>query len=107
MPATSVEPTTPHPPQALEPERRFLIPYAALGVTEVWRFDGRTLRVEQLQDDGTYATVASSPSLPMLPLAEVPRWATDPMGGEDRGEWEDRFRAWVRATLLPPDHGEQ
>src|SRR3954454_19090485 len=33
--------------------------YAALGVPEVWRFDGETLRVAQLRADGTYADVAA------------------------------------------------
>ena len=28
--------------------------YAALGVPEIWRFDGESLRVYQLQPDGTY-----------------------------------------------------
>ncbi|HKI20054.1 MAG TPA: Uma2 family endonuclease, partial [Isosphaeraceae bacterium] len=31
--------------------------YATLGVPEVWRFDGETLLINQLQDDGTYARV--------------------------------------------------
>jgi Uma2 family endonuclease len=73
--------------------------YAALGVPEVWRFDGETLRVEQLQADGTYATAAASPSLPMLPLDEVVRWLRLAEEIEDHSEWGRRFRLWVREEL--------
>jgi Uma2 family endonuclease len=75
--------------------------YAALGVPEVWRFDGETLRVEQLQADGTYAEVEASPSLPFLPPAEVVRWLglADTFPGQTA--WLRQFREWVRATLAP------
>ena len=75
--------------------------YAALGVSEVWRFDGETLLVEQLQADGTYTTVAASPSLPMLPLDEVVRWVREFETIEDQTEWIRQFREWVRQTLVP------
>jgi Uma2 family endonuclease len=75
--------------------------YASLGVPEVWRFDGQTLRVEQLQADGTYAEVEASPSLPFLPPAEVVRWLglADTFPGQTA--WLRQFREWVRATLVP------
>jgi Uma2 family endonuclease len=74
--------------------------YAALGVPEVWRFDGETLRVEQLQPDGTYREVAVSPSFPFLPLNEVVRWLrlADTMG---QTPWLRQFREWVRDELGP------
>ena len=56
--------------------------YAALGVPEVWRFDGEALRIEQLQADGTYREVTASPGLPFLPPEEVVRWLRR---GEDHG----------------------
>ena len=74
--------------------------YAALGVPEVWRFDGETLRIAQLQPDGTYAESDRSPGLPMLPPAEVVRW----LGlAEEMGQtpWIRQFRAWVREALAP------
>jgi Uma2 family endonuclease len=74
--------------------------YASLGVSEVWRFDGEALRVDQLQADGTYATVSASPSLPMLPLDEVVRWLRLAETIEDHTEWNRQFREWVRATLV-------
>jgi Uma2 family endonuclease len=73
--------------------------YAALGVPEVWRFDGETLRIEQLQADRTYAEVEASPSLPFFPPAEIVRWLAlaENLGQTD---WLRQFREWVRATLV-------
>ncbi len=74
--------------------------YAALRVPEVWRYDGETIRVERLQDDGTYSTSETSLSFPYLPLDEVVRFLQQ---GEsmDHGEWRRQFRAWVRDELVP------
>ncbi|HEX8200082.1 MAG TPA: Uma2 family endonuclease, partial [Isosphaeraceae bacterium] len=41
--------------------------YAALGVPEVWRYDGQALRVLALQPDGTYAVGEASFQFPFLP----------------------------------------
>ena len=51
--------------------------YAALGVPEIWRFDGESLRVYQIQADGTYMQCESSPTFPFLPLEDVVRFATN------------------------------
>jgi Uma2 family endonuclease len=74
--------------------------YAALGVPEVWRFDGETLRVERLQEDRTYAPSETSPTFPFLPLEEIVRFLqrAETM---DHGAWGRQFRAWVRAELVP------
>ena len=74
--------------------------YAALGVREVWRFDGEALTIVKLRDDGTYAPVEVSPSLPMIPPSEVVRWLEL---GRTMGQtpWLRQFREWVRAELLP------
>ena len=57
--------------------------YAALGVPEVWRFDGEALRVEQLQADGTYAAATEQPELPLAdPRGSRP---VGPPGRGDRG----------------------
>jgi Uma2 family endonuclease len=79
--------------------------YAALGVPEVWRFDGETLRVEQLQADRTYATMSSSPSFSSLPLKEVVRWLQRGAKSKDHTEWARQFRDWVRAKLSPHHEG--
>ena len=75
--------------------------YAALRVTEVWRFDGERKRIliERLNDDGTYQTVDMSGFLPVR-SEEVGRWVLD----EDRRDgsaWARRLRAWARAELAP------
>jgi len=44
--------------------------YAALGIPELWQFDGSTLRVYVLQESGEYAPSATSQSFPFLPLSE-------------------------------------
>lgn len=45
--------------------------YAAFGVPEVWRFDGRTLRVFVLGEGGRYQPCPYSVSFPNLPPAEI------------------------------------
>jgi len=74
--------------------------YAALGVSEIWRSDGHQIMIERLQEDGTYASVAQSPSFPWLPLAELGRFLGESATmGETR--WIRSFRAWVRAEVAP------
>jgi Uma2 family endonuclease len=48
--------------------------YAALGVPEVWLFDGRSLRCLVLSEAGNYEDVTTSPALPSLRLDEIPGW---------------------------------
>jgi Uma2 family endonuclease len=78
--------------------------YAALGVPEVWRYDGRTLRVERLRPDGTYAEVPASVELPSFPPGEVVRWL-EKGRGQGQTAWLREFREWVRAELLPRHEG--
>ena len=51
--------------------RRRLSIYAALGVPEVWCFDGTALTVYVRQTNGEYEAVAVSPHFPSIPLAEI------------------------------------
>jgi Uma2 family endonuclease len=69
--------------------------YADLRVPEVWRFDGQTVIIEQLQADGSYAVVEVSRFLP-VPPAEIASWllaedATLPI------VWGRRLHAWAAA----------
>jgi len=74
--------------------------YGALGVPEIWRFDGRTLSVLLRQDDGTYRQSSASAAFPGVPMAEVERFAT--MDGiRDENACVDLFWSWVRDDLLP------
>ena len=78
--------------------------YAALGVPEVWRFDGTTLRIERLTAGGVYEEVAESPALPFLTAAEVTHWVHV---GLTTGQtpWARRLREWARAELAPRREG--
>lgn len=80
--------------------------YAALGVPEVWRFDGEALRVYALQDDHTYVPASASLGLPLLPLDELPRWLER---AEPAGEsiMTLEFLDWVRGTLASRARGSQ
>ncbi len=49
--------------------------YKALRVTEVWRFNGITLVIEQLQPDGSYIRIEVSRFLPIPPY-EIVAWLT-------------------------------
>lgn len=72
--------------------------YAALKVTEVWRFPGGTLIIDRLTDQGTYAPAEASAFLPVR-REEVERWIFH----EDASDllvWKRRLRAWVRAELV-------
>ena len=74
--------------------------YAALGVPEVWRFDGETLSILLLQPDRTYAESEASAALPFLPMVEVARFLHDYDPTNDT-RWARAFRAWVRDELAP------
>ena len=69
--------------------------YAGLGIPEVWRYDGKTLQVEQLQPDGTYARQDQSSAFPFLPLAEIPQFL-ERCDATDETTWIRSFRQWVR-----------
>jgi Uma2 family endonuclease len=71
---------------------------ASLGVPEVWRWDGETLRVMVLGADGQYTESERSRALSFLPLAELVRFLL-----QDTTQSETKlllaFRAWVREQM--------
>ena len=75
--------------------------YAALGVAEVWRYDGKTREVviERLTADGTYQPVKESGVLPVR-AEEVGHWVLRE-DARDGSQWARRLRAWARAELAP------
>jgi Uma2 family endonuclease len=73
--------------------------YAALKVTEVWRFGEESMVIEHLQPDGTYAPSESSRFLPVR-AEEVYRWVAVE-DSSDELAWEQRLREWIRAELAP------
>ncbi len=68
--------------------------YSALRVAEVWRLvKGRTLVIEQLQEDGSYAPAEASRFLPIRP-DEVIGWLyAEDVGEEDA--WYRRLNLWA------------
>ena len=72
--------------------------YAKLGIPEIWRYDGESLRVYLLQADGNYAETETSRSLPFLLPGEVARFL-EQAGPMDHSEWGRQFRQWVRDEL--------
>jgi Uma2 family endonuclease len=78
--------------------------YAALGIPEVWRFDGDTLYIVLLQPDQTYRHAEVSRVLPAITADEVTHWIG--LGRTmDHTVWGRQFRAWVRDEVLPRVEG--
>jgi Uma2 family endonuclease len=70
--------------------------YAQLGVSEFWRFDGRSLFIFQLQD-GKYQEVETSPIFPMLKKSTLYDFLAQCQ--IDEVEAEINFRTWVRDQI--------
>jgi Uma2 family endonuclease len=77
---------------------------AALRIPEVWRFDGRSIRVHRLQADGTYVIGETSQVFPEVPLAEVVRFLNR-AATLDYLTAVQEFRAWLRELLGKPSNG--
>ncbi len=75
--------------------------YAALGVAEVWWFDGerRQIVIERLADDGAYHHVEKSAFLPVR-ADDVGRWVLSE-DARDGSLWGRRLREWARRELAP------
>ena len=72
--------------------------YAALGIPELWRFDGRALHVLLLGPEGTYANADRSPRFPMFAPEELAGWVAR-AGEVDHIRWRREFRPWVRERI--------
>jgi Uma2 family endonuclease len=72
--------------------------YAKLGVPEVWRWDGHTLRVCLLGPNGRYTEGTKSLAFPFLPVAELARFLTSHEGMSET-KLIRTFRAWVREQV--------
>lgn len=69
--------------------------YAALGVPELWRFDGKRLTVLALDNSGRYEPRASSISFPFLPISELERFLFRLRTENDTPVMRD-YQQWVR-----------
>jgi Uma2 family endonuclease len=80
--------------------------YSALRVPEIWRFNGRTLRVMLRQDDGSYRQSPTSAAFPDVPVSQLARFATRE-GSRDENAVVDEFVAWVREVIVPRARGDR
>ena len=70
--------------------------YAAVGVPELWRYDGKKLEVFVLQPSNRdYQKVNQSPTLPWMPLDVIPRFIRQSLVDGETATLR-AFRAWVR-----------
>jgi Uma2 family endonuclease len=69
--------------------------YEALGVPEVWLFNGDRLQVNILAASGGYVAGDESLSLPDFPIAIVPEWIERAFE-TDNTTWALAFQAWMR-----------
>ncbi|MEO0406564.1 MAG: Uma2 family endonuclease [Cyanobacteria bacterium P01_A01_bin.135] len=72
--------------------------YRALGVPEVWRFDGEVLRIYRLVA-GDYREQDASEALPLLEKGEILRFL-QMSGTMGETSWVRAFRRWVREKML-------
>jgi Uma2 family endonuclease len=101
--------TTDPPPELIveidisRSSRNRLSIYAAMGVPEVWQFNGETLRVHQRGADGQYAVSDHSRHFPSLPVGELSAFLHR-RTQMDEVSLVRSFRAWVRDHLArnPP-----
>ncbi|CAN1213399.1 Uma2 family endonuclease [Tumidithrix helvetica PCC 7403] len=70
--------------------------YAQLGVSEFWRYNGRSLYIYQLQD-GKYQEVETSPTFPLIEKSTLYDFLSQCQ--IDEVEAEIAFRDWVRAQI--------
>jgi Uma2 family endonuclease len=80
--------------------------YAALGVPEVWRFDGDQLQVHQLGADGNYALSERSRHFPFLPMEEFAAFLRRSTEMEETSLVR-AFREWVRELIARSREAEQ
>jgi len=73
--------------------------FSALGVPEVWRYDGRTLQFLHRQTKGTYRARAYSRNFPTLPVDVAAQFLERGRIG-DKTAWIRSFRNWIREHLL-------
>jgi Uma2 family endonuclease len=70
--------------------------YAAVGVPELWRYDGKKLEVFVLQPSSQdYQQVNQSPTLPWMPLDVIPKFIRQSLVDGETATLR-AFRAWVR-----------
>ncbi|HIK12675.1 MAG TPA: Uma2 family endonuclease [Oscillatoriaceae cyanobacterium M33_DOE_052] len=72
--------------------------YEALGVKELWRFNGTKLEINVWQE-GEYIQCETSPNFPGLPVGEVIPEYLERSKIEGRNKTMKAFRTWVREKI--------
>jgi Uma2 family endonuclease len=75
--------------------------YQILGVPEVWRFDGESVRIDRLGPDGTYTAVDESGFLGVRTDEVTHLLLTVAPEAEDDNDFTRRVGAWARAVVVP------
>jgi Uma2 family endonuclease len=78
--------------------RRRLGVYGALGVPEVWRYDGEVLQVLRRDAQGEYQVVQQSLHFPRVPVQELAQFLARRNQTDDNSLVRE-FHAWVRQQL--------
>lgn len=73
--------------------------YAALGVPEIWRYDGENLAIHTLQRSGRYAEQKHSQFFPKEATDKMVEWIGK-CDDFDETQWVKEFRRWVRENLV-------
>lgn len=73
--------------------------FAAIGVGEIWRFDGETLSVAILENGG-YSPRTESRFFPGIPVAELARFLLDTDAANDIS-LRNQIRDWVHTQMTP------
>lgn len=76
--------------------------YAALGVPEVWVYDGEKLQIGLRRDDEAYDSSETSAAFPMLPMDEFAAWIEKGYETLNETVWIRSFREWVREKVMQP-----
>jgi hypothetical protein len=74
--------------------------YSALGVPEIWQFDGERLIASKRNEAGQYETIKKSIAFPFLLISDFERFA---LMARKHGQHAAvmAFRDWLRQTHLP------
>ncbi|MEZ2235561.1 Uma2 family endonuclease [Microcoleus sp.] len=72
--------------------------YEALGVPELWRYDGEVLKIYRLEE-GKYTESSSNQNFPDFPIIDLIPQYVDRSKTEGRSPTIRAFRAWVREEL--------
>ena len=73
--------------------------YAALGIPELWTYDGEHLRIFHLRPECGYEESPASHFLPIF-AEEITSWV-ERAKSLDLLDWTEALQAWVRAELVP------